>query len=479
MNTSGKLLLFYGGRASSIFPTLIYVAGSVILSVGFHFSSMKTLTFSAMIGILLGFFLCKDKKGYWDVVVRGLMPFGNARLIIAFMLIGIFTTLLMAGKIGGGFVWLCLHIGVGSHAFVLFVFIASAVISMGTCAPIAALFSVVPIFYPPGILLAVRPELLAGAMLSGVFFGDALSPCSQLTQMTLFSQHDTPNSEPGQLNVLLKNRFKSVLATGVVSIVLFMLVPAGEHANLQQAVNINQFADINGIWMLLPLGVLLACGFRTQNLFLSLNFAIAAGLIVGLLCGSFDYQQIITLDNQTMMLHGMIFDGVNSMTDIIVSTLLLYGLINLAQEGGCITALCDWLASCAFFRSRWGAELAMTSGIAVTNIALSGSPMPSILMFSPVAERLGQRARVSALRRCWLLLGGASCFTAIIPVNSVFMMGMVTLIQGMTQHYPWLPTIDPFYSFAFSFYCLLLTLACVIRLLLDSPLLMQKKIKYS
>ena len=475
MNTSVKLLNFYGGRWISLFPILVYIIGSIILSVGFRFSSVKTLTLSAMMGLLLGFFLCRQKKQYWNVVVRGLIPFGNARLIVAFMLIGIFTTLLMVGKIGGGLVWLCQLMNIGSHGFILFVFLASGIISLGTCAPIAALFSVVPIFYPPGIQLGAAPELLAGAMLSGVFFGDALSPCSQLTQMTLFSQSDEPDGETGLLNKLLKSRLISVLATGIIAAVIYRFMAHGETTELQHPLDIGQFAVANGIWMLLPLTVLLAIGFRTQNLFLALSYAITTGLITGLLCGSFSWVQIVSIDSQTMALHGVIFDGILSMTDIIISTLLLYGLINLAQEGGFISALCDWLEARAFFRTPWGAKLAITAGTALTNIALSGSALPAILMFSPVARLLGQRAGIGELRRCWLLLTVASCFTAIIPVNSVFMMGMVTLIQGMNQHYTWLPSIDPFRCFMSSWYCLLLTLACLFRLIFDSPLFPRTK----
>ena len=466
MSTHESQLRFYGGAGASILPTLIYVAGTVILSVGFHFSSMKNLTFSAMAGMLIGFFFCKEKKIYWNTIVQGIAQVGNIRLLVAFLLIGVFTTLLMGGNISGGLVWLCLAMGINSHEFVLFVFIASAVISMGTCAPIAALFSVVPIFYPPGILMGITPELLAGAMLSGVFFGDALSPCSQLTQMTLFSQHDSPESEPALLTTLLKSRLPAVLITGLISLVLFGLMPQGNGVGDTSLHDIQHFGDVLGLWMLLPLAVLLAFGFRTQNLFLSLNVAILVGLVTGLLCGSIRWEQIISIDYHARNLHGVIFDGVNSMTDIVVSTLLLYGLISLAKEGGCVSLLCNWISKKNLTHSPKGTEWVISLGIAVTNILLSGSALPAILMFSPVSEWLGQQSGVNACNRCWLLLSVASSFTAIIPLNSVFMMGMVTLIQTMTQHYPWLPPINPFNTFAFSFYCLLLTLACVLHLMM-------------
>ena len=57
------------------------------------------------------------------------------------------------GGIGDGFIWLSLKLGISRSGFVVFSFLASAMVSMGAGAPIAAMFAVIPIFYPPGILL--------------------------------------------------------------------------------------------------------------------------------------------------------------------------------------------------------------------------------------------------------------------------------------------------------------------------------------
>lgn len=80
------------------------------------------------------------------------------------------------GKIGNGFIWLSLNLGIRGSAFVVFSFLASAVISMGAGAPIAALFAVIPIFYPPGILLGASPAMLTGALISGISSGTLYPP---------------------------------------------------------------------------------------------------------------------------------------------------------------------------------------------------------------------------------------------------------------------------------------------------------------
>ena len=75
------------------------------------------------------------------------------------MVIGIFSKLMNTGGIGDGFIWLSLKLGISRSGFVVFSFLASAMISMGAGAPIAAMFAVIPIFYPPGILLGANPAI--------------------------------------------------------------------------------------------------------------------------------------------------------------------------------------------------------------------------------------------------------------------------------------------------------------------------------
>ncbi|MCB6543757.1 hypothetical protein LI170_16635, partial [Desulfovibrio desulfuricans] len=78
-------------------------------------------------------------------------------------------------------------------------FLVSSLISMGAGAPIAALLAVVPIFYPAGVLMGADPAILTGAMLSGIFFGDALSPSSQVIHTTIASQHDPVTNKSADL----------------------------------------------------------------------------------------------------------------------------------------------------------------------------------------------------------------------------------------------------------------------------------------
>lgn len=460
MKAEEPKLKFWGSPAFAMLPFGLYILLGGIFSVGYHYYSMKGLIFAAVISLLAGFFVCRNKGKYWDSVVHGLAQYGNSRLIFIFLIIGIFSKMMNTGKIGNGFIWLSLNLGIRGSAFVVFSFLASAVISMGAGAPIAALFAVIPIFYPPGILLGASPAMLTGALISGIFFGDALSPSSQVINTTVMIQHDKATGKPAELLATLRQRTPYILLAGVAAMVIFFIFGA-QGGTMGDMAEIEAFSQAKGLLMLIPIAVLLAICFKTGNLFVGLSFAIVTGLVVGLLGGLFTFSDIVSIDYATSGLKGMIFEGIYGMLDVAVSTILLYGLIAVAVDGGMLEKCCNWILSRKFTGTKRGAEAVLMGGTIVINILLAGCVLPSILMFGDMADRIGQESGISPERRSILLTANATNFSSIIPINSAFVMGSVTIINEMVQNHSYLPHVTPFAIFCCSFYCLILTGICV------------------
>lgn len=460
IGTEKTRLVFWGSQAFAMMPFGLYILIGGIFSVGLHYYSMKGLIFAAVISLLAGFFLCRNKGKYWDSIVHGLAQYGNSRLIFIFLIIGIFSKLMMTGKIGDGFIWLSLQLGITKSGFVVFAFLASAIISMGAGAPIAALFAVIPIFYPPGILMGANPAMLSGALISGIFFGDALSPSSQVINTTVMTQHEQGTGRPAQLLSTLRSRTPYILAAGAATMVLYFIFGAGQ-GTMGDMAELSKFSDVRGLWMLVPVAVLLFICFKTGNLFEGLSFAIVTGLVVGLLTGLFTFSDIVSIDYETAGLKGIIFEGIYGIIDVAVSTILLYGLIAVAVDGGMLEKCCSYILSGKFTRTKRGAEAVLTAGIVIINILLAGCVLPSILMFGDMADRIGQESGIPPERRSILLTANATNFSAIIPINSAFVMGSVTIINEMVQNHSYLPTVTPFQIFICSFYCLILTAICI------------------
>lgn len=458
---SNVVLRFHFKQDLAILPIVLYVVLSGIIMICFHYYSMKALILAAVIAILIGFLLCKNRANYWNAIVRGLAQYGNARLIMIFLVIGIFSKLLVSGGIGAGFVWVGTTLHLHGGSFVVFCFLVSALISMGAGAPIAALLAVIPIFYPAGVMLGANPAILTGAMLSGIFFGDALSPSSQVIHTTIASQHDPDTGESAKLLETMKQRLPYLLVAGIASAILFLIF-GGSGGSMGDASALLKMGDPQGLWMVIPIIILLIICFKTSDLFLGVTWAIIASIVIGLVSGVYQLSDLISINYQTQELHGALFDGISGVIDIIVSTILLYGLIAIAVEGGMMDKCCDFLLSRKALKTTRGAEAMISIGVGIVNILLAGCVLPSILMFKDIADTIGQKARIPASRRSILLTAMATNVTAIIPINSSFIMGAVTLINVMAASNAALPTITPFQIFSSAYFCLLMTLVCIL-----------------
>ncbi|MFR6487855.1 MAG: hypothetical protein ACLUQK_10080 [Clostridium sp.] len=133
--------------------------------------------------------------------------------------------------------------------------------------------------------------------------------------------------------------------------------------------------------MLLPIVLLLIICFKTSDLFVGVTYAILTGIVIGLATGLFQPSDLINIHYDTQELHGILFDGISGVVDIIISTILLYGLISIAVEGGMMEKCCNYLTSRRAIQHPYGAEAVISIGVGIVNILLAGWALPSILMF--------------------------------------------------------------------------------------------------
>ena len=61
MKAEEPKLKFWGSPAFAMLPFGLYILLGGIFSVGYHYYSMKGLIFAAVISLLAGFFVCRNK----------------------------------------------------------------------------------------------------------------------------------------------------------------------------------------------------------------------------------------------------------------------------------------------------------------------------------------------------------------------------------------------------------------------------------
>lgn len=456
MNYSNKdKLEFFGGEKISFVPTMIYIGISMFLAFRYDFLSMKSVIVGGSAGILVGFLFAKDKEKYWEAIISGIIQPGNARLLITFIFMGCFTKLLTYGQIGQGFVWLSQTLNLNGGAVVLFIFLASMVISMGSGAPITAIYAIIPILYPPGIILGANPALLLGAIMSGIFLGDNLSPSSQVTVAAASMQTNSITGMSTDIIAVIADRSKYVISAALISAILFY-IKSNASVAVQSSVSIGKLSNPMGLLMLIPLGILLMICIKTKNLLKGITLGILSGLVIGYISGLFGFAGIINVQKGNVS--GILFEGVYSMVDVVIGMIILFSMIQIMVRGDGIQKASNWLMKFKFVQRPLGAELVIGVSCIVANILLSSIPLPAILLISSFINDLGHKVNLHPSRRTYFLIGMMHNFSTIIPFTSVFVMSALTMAQGLNQQYKFTNLkISGFDIFSNSYYLLAMT----------------------
>ncbi|HEY54427.1 MAG TPA: Na+/H+ antiporter NhaC [Caldilineae bacterium] len=145
-----------------------------------------------------------------------------------------------------------------------------------------------------GIAIAIGadPAITAGAVISGSYFGDKMSPLSETTNLT-----------PAVAGTDLITHIKAMMATTVPSILITMVIYAviGLRANIESAIDLTVALDAISsvyrisLWTLLPLLLVVVLAFRR---FPPTASIIAGALLGGLIAIIFQPQVVLNFVNE-------------------------------------------------------------------------------------------------------------------------------------------------------------------------------------
>jgi len=90
-----------------------------------------------------------------------------------------------------------------------------------------------------------------------------------------------------------------------------------------------------------------------------------------------------------------------------------------------------------------GSELIMGFGQMICCMALGAANGPAIIMYGPIADKIGQDKKIHPYRRANMLDGFASTLPVIIPFTSAFVFIVITIIGGLASEYSFIEAINP------------------------------------
>ncbi|GAA3669172.1 Na+/H+ antiporter NhaC family protein [Arthrobacter ginkgonis] len=447
-----QVLRFRGGWVVSFVPLLVFLATCVAYFVVFKAFDMTALAMGAFLGLLAGALFARDYKGFWDAALRGFASPASMTIVAILFVIGMYSELIKVSQLSGGFVWLADALGVGGAAFTVFTFIAVCAVSMSTGSSIGTMFTAFPIFFAAGLTLGSDPAMLAGAILSGAIFGDNLAPVSDTTIISASTQRFRHKDATADIGGVVKSRLRYALAAAGVSVVLFAILggsPTGATTDI-----LAENSNPAGLWMLIPVAVMLAAAIITRDIFKAITVGLVLGTATALATGLIGWPDVLNVTEGAP--GGYLVTGIQGILGTVALVIGVFGIMGVLVEAGVLTKVASALIRGRLGNTPAGAEASIALGISAFTVLFGGVNSASMITFGPVADEIGARVGLHPYRRSNIMDCFAMGLSCIVPFLSAFLFVGATLIGGYD-----IPEISAGALFAGTLYPLTLTLVMI------------------
>lgn len=416
METNQKKLEFYGGEWMSFVPFLVFLV--LIITTTFIFGSISdgALWIPAFMAIVVGFFFAKSKQDYSNAVIEGMASKEALIPVVCWLFAGVFSRILRDSGLALGIAGIAANMGVGSTAFTIITFIASAIFATATGTGFGTIAAGMGVLYPAAVALGAYPPIVAGAIISGGAFGDNLAPVSDTTICSATSQGvDVPG--------VVRSRLKYALAAGAITIIAILILSPSRAVG---SVGTEAIAyDPKTLFMFIPVIATIIVAVKTGDIIIATIIGSVVGAITGVAFGLFDFVQVdvvnatkpalLTVYGEGLdrSIGGVIQSGLSSMIQVCVLALLLFGSISIMRNGQGDIKLLNALNKVT--ETRIGAELTISAMVIILS-ALMGLNAPAILAVgASFAKPLGQKHNISPYRVANLLDAQSNTFVYSLP----------------------------------------------------------------
>lgn len=410
MKTNKEKLEFYGGEWMSFIPFIVFI--TLIITTTFIFGSISNgaLWIPAFMALVVAFFFAKNKKKYSDTIIKGMASKEAILPVVCWIFAGVFSRILRESGLAGGIAGMSASMGIEGTAFVVVSFIASAVFATASGTGFGTIAAGMGVLYPAGVALGAHPALLAGAIISGGAFGDNLAPVSDTTICSATSQDV---DVPGVVRSRLKYAIPAALIT-IAGIIIFGFTYDGQVMNISTIV----YNKIT-LFMLIPVAITIMVAVKYGDIIVATTVGSVLAGATAVMIGIMDLIQVdpaaditkkalfrVSGQGLDRTVDGVIYTGINSMLQVSLLAILLFGSIAIMRAGEGDKKLLNSIGKIA--KGPVGAELSIT-GMIITLSALMGLNAPAILAVgSSFAKPLSQKHGISPYRTA-NLLDSTSC----------------------------------------------------------------------
>lgn len=307
---------FYFGDMVAFIPIISLIA-SILFMVIERKASLKTFWIGGFFSIFLAYLLAKDKKNFGKKCVENLNNNTLLNCIVIFLLAGILSNILKDSGISSAFLTLCMKIGVNAKILPAIIFIICCVISTLIGTSTGTILMAVPIFLPLTVTLKCNPALILGAIVSGSFFGDNLSPISDTTIISV-------STMKVDLCDALKERVKVSLMCLVLSSIIYIIL--GHLLITDSSINFTYSNySLKPIVMMLTFLLMIVLLIKKNDMVSVLLVCDVFAICIALVCDFINIGEIFSQKS-------CIINGIEGVFGVVIFWIFLYILIGFIPE---------------------------------------------------------------------------------------------------------------------------------------------------
>lgn len=273
-------------------------------------------------------------------------------------------------------------------------FLAACFISLSIGTSVGTIVALVPIAAGLAGSTGVSIPMMTAVVVGGAFFGDNLSFISDTTIVATSTQ-GCRMSDKFRVNFFI------VMPAALIIFVIYIFVGSG----------IQSPTDIPSVEFtkVIPYLVVLVCAIFGMNVMAVLTIGIILTGVIGMVNGTYDLYGWF----------GSMGDGIISMSELIIVTMLAGGLLEIVKANGGIDYIISKMST--HIKSKRGAELSIAGLVAVTDICTANNTV-AIITVGGIAKQIGDKFGVDN-RKCASILDTFSCcMQGLIPYGAQMLM---------------------------------------------------------
>ncbi|WP_242970514.1 Na+/H+ antiporter NhaC family protein [Butyricicoccus pullicaecorum] len=388
------------GNPWALLPIAVFLA--LFIAVGIIDNRMGGMfgdSLPAIVGFLIALIVAflQNPKGTkltfeekLNTMARGAGEENIMIMCLVFILAGAFSASVKAAGGADATVNFGLSILPGNVA-VVGVFIIGCFISTSMGTSVGTIVALAPIAIGISEKTGISMALCIGAAVCGAMFGDNLSMISDTTIAATRTQGCAMKDK-------FRENFKIALPAAIVTAIIFFVSTMGTNYAPAEELTYN-------VVRIIPYLVVLIGALVGLNVFLLLVGGTVLSLAIGIAYGDFGLLDIFKIMG----------DGIMSMYDITVISILVAGVVSLVRQNGGIDWILYMIRRC--IHGKKGAEIGIAALSSVVDCSTANNTV-AIVIAGPIAKEIAEDYDISPKRTASLLDIFTSTFQGIIPYGA-------------------------------------------------------------